>query len=499
MALAAAEVGGGAASWKQAAAPGTNSSARCTSASHTFSTGDLILGIWHSQENSVNDWTISTTVVTSGGSVGTATVYGPSGFSEGGGYKAHAKFIVCQVTSGWTGTVSFDRTPTGTADHWTACRFVVITGHDTTTPVIEAISVNEANGGDGVAAFPNWSSTPPSTAYCFYGGSAGQSGTNWTAPSGFTEDLDQDTYGPATSGHKYGSVGNLGNITVSSVSSYGYQASAILIAEASSGTTTTPSVVAAVGAVPSPTKAVSTLPAVVPAVVAMPTLVLAIVKPGTVVAAVTVVQSPSASASAVLTPTRVAGVTAIPSPTITASGTRAATTVAAVAAVPSPSIATGVISTPTTVAAVAAVPTPAESASAEVLVDTLGLLNINIYDYTWDIGFGSAKQVTTVVAVASIPSPTVAIGTSVTPAVVAAVVSIPAQGVGIVDPQVNVTATVAIPSPILGLLPNTVPAIVAIPVNFNISVPAATTQVPSYHKRRRSPRIRKPSVVGGNI
>jgi len=528
MALVASPVGG-AYTWNQAATPGTNASARCTSSSDTFAVGDLILCIWHSQENSVDDWTISTTPVLSGGAVGAVTVYGPAEFAEGGGYQAHAKFAVCQVTTGWTGTIAFDRTPAGTADHWTAACFVKITGHDTTTPVIQVISVNGAGGGTGTASFPSFTATPPSTAFAFGGGSAGQSTAAWTPPSGFTEDLDQDSYGPATVFHKFGSVSqSVGSITVSNVSTFGFQASIILIAEAASGTpdklleedgfkillengldglgiesiataggtNVSASVVAAIGAVPSPTEVVTPTPAVVAAIVAVPSPTKVVIEPATTVAAVTAVNAPTVTTTVTPTPAVVTAVVAIPSPTPTASGTTTTTTVTAVVAIPAPTIVTGVVATTTTVTAVAAVPSPTDTASGTATTTTVAAVASVPSPTVGTVVSTTATVVAAVVAV-NAPAPT-ASGTT-TAAVVAAVASIPTIGLNIALLIPTVTAIVAIPTPVFGLNPTVVPAVVSIPVNFNITVPVATTQVPSYSKRRRSPRVRKPSVVGGSM
>jgi hypothetical protein len=202
----------------------------------------------------------------------------------------------------------------------------------------------------------------------------------------------------------------------------------------------------------------------------------AIVTPATVVA-VGAVPAPTVQAAAVVAPATVAAVAAVPAPTIRGAAIVAPATVVAVASVPAPTVRGAAIVAPVTVAAVASVPAPTILVSRRGLVTAAvlplgrpeaGRLGSRILGVRKVVGNASVAPAT-VVAVASVPAPTVQATALVAPATVVAVAAVPAPTVAAaarVTPA-TVVATASVPAPTVSgtaiVQPVTVAAIAQVP------------------------------------
>lgn len=310
---------------------------------------------------------------------------------------------------------------------------VDVTGHDATTPVVQAngnIASYVENG-----TLPTLSVTLGSAptagnllvvmAYCT---EEDTTPGGISVPSGFTSVYNQ-AINPCRAACFYRVVqsGDSSTITVSDFSaqagSTGVGSVALIaveIAASSGGTnaTVTPSTVASTSAVPAPTV--------------------------------------TAASNATITPSVVAGVSAVPTPSVSATSdaTVTAGTVASTASTPAPSVSatSNVDVTPGTVAAVSAVPAPSvlTGTSAQVSPSVVAAIAA-VNSVTVTAESNATATPSTVAAQSSVPSPTIDASTSasVSPATIAAVASVPDAPVSLsaVIGPATVASTAAVPAP----------------------------------------------------
>jgi hypothetical protein len=597
---------------------GTNSTDTFTSVSQAWTTGDYVIVGGYIEHNSVDNWTFSTTLSSSGGAVGTATrvqnvdnllAYNP-------GYEGRAVILVAQITTGFTGTVTVTRTPSGSADHWTSCDFYRLqaTGAitfprnddiwsdatsdtittdlgatpDSTSALFAVIGsdIGTGSGSSEPTVFPSgwtrndniegtgWSgngegaimssgfkvgSGTQTNAFTLddpivSGGSifaviieiaeASGSGTTVTTVAA-TASIPALGFSTATTTTTVAAVASIPTPSVSGVTDpppssttylvrnidevvwfpnlwgalwvpgtgvsnfVDYYGAAVVAASTVTGTSVTPAVVAAVAAVlglnVQASATVTVSPVAVVVAVNAPSIATGTSAGVGVVSGITLVGGVTMTASATFTPTVVAAVASIPSPTITASGTRTTTTVQAVASIPAVTVGAAGGTTVTTVAAVAAVNAVTITASGLATVTTVAAV-ATVPAVSVSTGSNQTVPVTTVAATAAVNGPVVSASGTVVVSPVAALAAVnavtlvigTAAGVGVVQAGASIPGTGTTASGTMA--PVVVAAIVAIPgVTIITNVSGPTYPVPGYRKRRRSPRVRRPSVVGGNL
>ena len=165
---------------EQGAAGGTNATASVTSQSATWVAGDYVLVALGVHHNFGSDW-VGTGLSSSGGALAAATISTTSPNLAMGGYKSGASFLLAQVTTGFTGTITASRTA-GSADHWLTGTFYKVTGIAGT--ITQAKTNSQAAGTNTLAL--NFTSAPASTSLiaalliC-------NSNDAWSTLTGFTE------------------------------------------------------------------------------------------------------------------------------------------------------------------------------------------------------------------------------------------------------------------------------------------------------------------------
>lgn len=218
---------------EQGAAGGTNATATVTSQSVAWSVGDYVLVALGIHHNFGSDW-VGISLSSSGGALAAANIVTTSPNLAMGSYKSGASFLLAQVTTGFTGTITASRTA-GTSDHWLTGTFYKLTGVNGT--IVQSKSNNQASGTNTLAL--NLASAPSSTSLlvALLEANANQA---WSTLASWTEVERAETSWLADHSVQYINTSGAQNNTFTNASNTGGQAGLVIeIADAGAGASPT--------------------------------------------------------------------------------------------------------------------------------------------------------------------------------------------------------------------------------------------------------------------
>jgi len=390
---------------------GTTDAATRASASFTPAANSLLVVFAQVEGNAagtaeVPSWSISNT----GGLTFTKRVESPSLSA------AYYGTIVC-----WTAqvggspsamTVTVDPY-SGSSTGWISMSVFDVTGHDTTTPIVQSAAENEDNNyatpGTNISRTTTVTlGSAADTDNLLLAGFAGTSdaGSIPSTPTSFTS--IGSAAGPYESIRTAYRTSTTQTTVASTATCYFNFGAVVEIAAAGGGSDATVSAaaIAATASVPTPTitrtATVAATAIAATAALPAPTIVRSATVPAAAIAATAAVPTPTIVRSATVVATAIAAVAGVPTPTIARSATVAAAAIAATASVPTPTVTVGGDATVSAaaIAATAGVPTPTVTRSATVTVAA-------------------------VAATAAVPAPTVTRSATVAAAAIAATAGVP--------------------------------------------------------------------------